>query len=82
MTAKPHSTSGTSAVFISGSLSITTLPETVVERLGIILDRQLSVLIGDARGVDRAVQRILCGRNSQSVTVYCSGDVPRNNVGK
>lgn len=82
MSAKPHSTLGTSAVFISGSLSITALPEPAVERLGIILDRKLSVLIGDARGVDRAVQRILCGRNSQSVTVYCSGDAPRNNVGK
>ena len=71
-----------SAVFISGSLSITALPEPVIERIDGIVERALPVLIGDARGADRAVQRFLSDRNIDAVMVYCSGDGPRNNLGK
>tara|TARA_R110000868_G_scaffold402710_3_gene679273 strand:+ start:1388 stop:1936 length:549 start_codon:yes stop_codon:yes gene_type:complete len=71
-----------SAVFISGSLSITGLPEPVTERIGGIVERALPVLIGDARGADRAVQRYLSDRDVDAVTVYCSGEGPRNNVGE
>ncbi|SER15633.1 hypothetical protein SAMN05518866_105228 [Sphingobium sp. YR768] len=70
------------AVFISGSLSIGTLPDPVIERIGLIIDRQLPILIGDARGVDRAVQRYLSNRKTNAVAVFCSGDGPRNNVGE
>lgn len=70
------------AVFISGSLSITVLPEPVIERIDGIVERALPVLIGDARGADRAVQRFLSDRNIDAVSVYCSGDGPRNNLGK
>jgi hypothetical protein len=69
-----------SAVFISGSLSITALPQPVIERIGGIVERALPVLIGDARGVDRLVQRHLSDRNIGAVTVYCSGEGPRNNL--
>lgn len=68
-------------VFVSGSLSIASLPEPVIERISGILDRRLPILIGDARGADRAVQRFLADRNIDSVAVYCSGGGPRNNVG-
>lgn len=70
-----------SAVFISGSLSITALPEPVIERIGGIVERALPVLIGDARGVDRLVQRHLADRDIAAVTVYCSGEGPRHNLG-
>ncbi|KFD26715.1 hypothetical protein IH86_18930 [Sphingobium yanoikuyae] len=70
------------AVFISGSLSITALAEPVIERIDGIVERMLPVLIGDARGADRAVQRLLSDRNIDAVMVYCSGDGPRNNLGK
>ncbi|MEZ0498174.1 hypothetical protein [Sphingomonas sp. IW22] len=69
------------AVFISGSLSITALPEPVIERIGGIVERALPVLIGDARGVDRLVQRHLADRDIAAVTVYCSGEEPSNNLG-
>lgn len=69
------------AVFISGSLSIASLPEPVIERIGGIVERALPVLIGDARGVDRLVQRHLADRDITAVTVYCSGDGPRHNLG-
>jgi hypothetical protein len=69
-------------VFVSGSLSIASLPKPVIERIDGILDRRLPILIGDARGADRAVQRFLSDRNIDDVSVYCSGDGPRNNVGE
>lgn len=74
--------SATPSVFISGSLSITSLPDPVKQRLAIILDRGLPVLIGDARGADRSVQRFLSARNASAIIVYYSGNGPRNNVGK
>ena len=67
-------------VFVSGSLSIASLPEPVIERISGILDRRLPILIGDARGADRLVQRHLSDRNVGGVTVYCSGEGPRNNL--
>lgn len=70
-----------SAVFISGSLSITALADPVIERIGGILERRLPVLIGDARGADRAVQRFLSDRNVETVAVYCSDNGPRTNLG-
>ncbi|RYM10690.1 hypothetical protein [Sphingobium cupriresistens] len=70
------------AVFISGSLSITSLPAPVIARIEAILERRLPVLIGDARGADRTVQRFLCERNIDAVEVYCSGEGPRNNLGQ
>ncbi|HUD92536.1 hypothetical protein [Sphingobium sp.] len=70
-----------SAVFISGSLSITALPRPVIERIGGIAERALPVLIGDARGVDRLVQRHLADRDIAAFTVYCSGETPRHNLG-
>lgn len=80
--AMTENTPSHAAVFVSGSLSIASLPEPVIERIDGILDRGLPILIGDARGVDRAVQRFLSDRNSDDVSVYCSGDGPRNNVGE
>ncbi len=40
-----------------------------------------SILVGDADGADVAVQRFLFDNCAQDVTVYCTGDVPRNNIG-
>ncbi len=70
-----------SAVFVSGSLSITARPEPVIERIDGILYRALPIWIGDARGVDRLVQRHLSDREIAAVRVYCSGEEPRHNLG-
>lgn len=68
-------------VFISGSLSIRHLPACVTQRLLVIVDQELPVVIGDAHGVDAAVQRFLSDCGVRDVTVFCSGRSPRNNVG-
>lgn len=68
-------------VFIAGSISIRHLHTKVLERIQRIVGSNFSVLIGDAHGVDALVQDYLRGSEAQKVTVYCSGDTPRNNLG-
>ncbi|NUM55819.1 MAG: hypothetical protein HUU46_19435 [Candidatus Hydrogenedentes bacterium] len=45
------------------------------------MDRSLSIILGDANGVDKAVQRILADENYRNVRIYHSGSVCRNNLG-
>jgi len=71
----------TPPLFISGSLSIRQLPACVMKRLGVIIDQELPVMIGDAPGADAAVQRFLADCGVRHVTVFCGGANPRNNIG-
>ena len=68
-------------VFIAGSITIKVLDLRVKERIDKIIDSEFDVLVGDADGVDAAVQRYLLDNNYPGVTVYCSGQTPRNNLG-
>ena len=70
------------SVFIAGSITIKRLPSLFVEKLDSLLSAKLAVLVGDANGVDRAVQAVLHDRGATNVTVFCSGDTPRNNLGR
>ena len=70
-------------VFISGSISIKSLKE---DDLADIVHSQVikgnsDIFIGDAYGVDKAVQQILAERDYRSVIVYFSGEKVRNNIG-
>lgn len=67
-------------VFIGGSRHVSRLPANVVERLDNIVDKSHSVVVGDANGADKAVQRHLAKRDYAAVTVFCSGEKPRNNL--
>lgn len=68
-------------VFIAGSISIRRLHEKVKNRIdNIIRSIDLNVVVGDADGVDTSIQNYLSHNSAQNVTVYCSGDNPRNNV--
>jgi hypothetical protein len=69
-------------VFIGGSRHISHLPENVKERLYNIMYQEYHVLVGDANGADKAVQKFLTENSYFNVTVYCSGHVCRNNLGK
>ncbi len=68
-------------VFVGGSRHISRLPEEARVRLKNVMERQHSVLVGDANGVDKAVQSYLAAAHYDRVTVYCSGDKCRNNIG-
>ena len=70
-----------STVFISGSIKIKSLDDKVKSRLDKVISSGVKVLIGDAGGVDKSVQQYLIKNNFPSVTVYCTGDSPRNNDG-
>jgi hypothetical protein len=67
-------------VFVAGSRAISKLNEQIRERLDNIMRQQLSVVVGDANGVDKAVQAYLAKCDYRNVTVY-SMEASRNNVG-
>ena len=68
-------------VFISGSMSIKHIDSKVIERLYNIVASQYEIIVGDADGVDSSIQKLMKDRHTANVTVYCTGDAPRNNLG-
>ena len=68
------------SVFVAGSRAISKLNDQIKERLDNIMSQQLSVLVGDAYGADKAVQAYLAKCNYSDVIVY-SMQACRNNVG-
>ncbi|MGO3929539.1 hypothetical protein [Rhodopseudomonas pseudopalustris] len=68
-------------VFIAGSISISRLDAKVKQRIATIAASDLDVVVGDADGADTSIQACLAENDALRVTVYCSGDEPRNNVG-
>jgi hypothetical protein len=70
-----------SKVFIAGSRALSKLSRDVAHRLDNIIERQLTVLIGDASGVDKAVQTYLSKKHYSNVQVFCMQSGCRNNIG-
>jgi hypothetical protein len=68
-------------VFIGGSRKISKLSSEVHQRLDEILAKNLSIVIGDAPGIDKSVQQCLHAKGYRDVEVFCSGDRCRNNLG-
>jgi hypothetical protein len=68
-------------VFIAGSIAISRLDPRVKERISKAVRAGLSVAVGDADGADASIQEYLASISAEHVTVYCSGDKPRNNIG-
>ena len=69
-------------VFIGGSRHITRLEVEVRRRLDRIVEKGLPVVIGDANGADKTVQRYLSDRQYQRVEVFSAAEPPRNNLGE
>jgi hypothetical protein len=53
----------------------------VRRRLDNIVEKGLTVILGDANGADRAVQRYLSSKRYRDVLVFCMDSGCRNNVG-
>lgn len=68
-------------VFIAGSIKIKRLEPKFIERIRNIVDDDFEVVVGDANGADTSIQNELLNQLAKNVTVYCSGEEPRNNVG-
>ena len=69
-------------VFIGGSRRLSRLNKDVQRRVDNIIDKGLTVLVGDANGADKAVQRYLETKRYHDVVVYFMEGQCRNNVGK
>lgn len=68
-------------VFIAGSRQITRLPAEVKVRVETMIEKGFQILVGDANGADKAVQRYLADKSYPNVLVHCMKDQCRNNVG-
>lgn len=68
-------------VFIAGSITIKHLDFKVQERIMNIISLGHDIVVGDADGVDTSLQQFLLDEHVERVTVYCTGDKPRNNIG-
>jgi hypothetical protein len=71
----------TYTVFLSGSRKLSRLNDEVRQRLQTITSQNFSVVIGDANGADKALQTYLADIHYHKVTVFCAGEVCRNNIG-
>jgi len=70
-----------SKVFFGGSRSLSALDSAVRPRLRNVIVQEHAVLVGDANGVDRAVQSFFAAEGYRNVVVYCMDGEWRNNVG-
>ncbi|MEN9502337.1 MAG: hypothetical protein RI964_1622 [Pseudomonadota bacterium] len=68
-------------VFLSGSITITRLNNVILARLQNIIDKQFAIVVGDANGADKALQKHLSTLQYPHVTVFCAGNICRNNLG-
>lgn len=66
-------------LFISGSKSISVLSDDVKSLLDNYMASDTEFLVGDCYGVDAAVQKYLESKRYSNATIYCSGEIPRNN---
>ena len=67
-------------VFISGSISIKKLPESVKESIHKIAHQNIEILVGDADGIDTLVQSYCKSINYNNVSVYSIYSSPRYKV--
>lgn len=67
--------------FLSGSRRISRLNDSMRRRLDQLMQRRFTILVGDANGADRAMQRYLAASGYESVIVFAVPPKPRNNEG-
>jgi len=68
-------------VFFGGSRKLNRLNRVIRERADNIVAKGFEVLIGDANGADKAMQKYLAEKGYKNVVVFCMGDTCRNNLG-
>ena len=68
-------------VFVGGGKTIGRLPDKVASMLDSFMERGEHIIVGDAHGCDLAFQTYLHSKGYPHVTVYCSGEKCRFNVG-
>lgn len=69
-------------IFLSGSRAISRLNDDIRTRIQNIMSSGFDVIIGDANGADKALQKFLAESKYNKVTVFCAGSSFRNNLGE
>jgi hypothetical protein len=69
-------------VFIAGPRAVSVLNNDVKERLQNIINRDFTVIVGDANGVDKQIQQYCYSQNYNNVKVFSSNGKIRNNIGQ
>ena len=68
-------------VFVGGGKTIGHLPNKVVSTLDSFMERGEHIIVGDAHGCDLTLQTHLHSKGYPNVTIYCSGEKCRFNIG-
>lgn len=68
-------------IFIGGSRKVSRLSKDVLKRIDNIINNDLTVLVGDANGADKCVQKYLFQKDYRNVIIFCAGFSCRNNIG-
>ena len=71
-----------SKIFLGGSRNLGRLNPALRTRLRNLITNKHTVLVGDANGVDKAVQSFFAEEGYRNVIVYCMDGECRNNLGK
>ena len=68
-------------VFVGGSRRLVRLDQRIRERASRLIEEGFVVLVGDANGADKAIQKFFAERAYPNVVVYHAGSSCRNNIG-
>jgi hypothetical protein len=69
-------------VFIAGPRAISKLSSEVLKRVDNIINNRYTILVGDANGIDKAVQNYCTEKKYNNVKVFASNGKARNNIGQ
>ena len=69
-------------VFLAGSRRISRLPAEVRKRIDAMITAGFQILVGDAAGADKAIQRYLAHKTYRNVVVHCMEHRCRHNIGQ
>jgi hypothetical protein len=68
-------------IFIAGPRAVSDLNKAVINRIDNIIKQDFEILVGDASGIDTAIQRECFGKGYKAVKVYATNGSARNNIG-
>ena len=68
-------------VFVAGPRVVDTLNKSITDSLSQMIEKKMTVLVGDANGVDRLAQEYFAGEKYLDVCVYACNGKARNNIG-
>lgn len=69
-------------VFVAGPRAISVLNNEVKDRLINIIHNNFTIIVGDANGIDKQIQKFCHSQNYNNVVVYASNGQARNNIGQ